>query len=248
MGALVYGGLLPGLFHHRFTVLLVTLLALLLVAPVTLEVVEAAAPEAGPVVYLVLSAWVLVAAILAVSGRRGVLQFGLSLGIPVLLLDLAAVFLWPGHLAMIRHGTRALFLGFVMGVLLRHLFRQQRITFDTISGSLCVYLLLGLLWGNVFALLETAAPGTLTEPGRPANEARRSTSEEGRSFRALYFSFVTLSTVGYGDIVPGTGLARMCAVTEAMMGQGYLLVMVSRLVGIQVSQSQPQATTQGPPS
>jgi hypothetical protein len=244
----VQGRVLARVFRHRFTVLLATLLALMLVAPAVLEAVEAVAPAAGAVVYLVLFACVLLAAILAVSGRRGVMEFAISLAIPILLLDLAALFLWPGELPLLRHGTRVIFISFVIVVLLRHLFQQHRITFDTISASLCAFLLLGAFWANVFSILETAAPGSFVDTVRPASLGTRATSEEARSARMLYFSFVTLSTIGYGDIVPGTMLARMCAVTEAMMGQGYLLVMVSRLVAIQVSQSQPPATTEEPPS
>jgi hypothetical protein len=229
---------LSAFFEHRFAILLATLLTLMLVAPVVLEVAEAAAPDAGSVVYLVVSACLLLAAVLAVSGRRGVLAFGLGLALPVVVLDLAAVFLWPGQLPLVRHGTRALFLGFVSVVLLRHLFRQRRITFDTISASLCVYLLGGALWANVFAMMETVRPGSFVDTGVRREVAAKQMSDAARSFRLLYFSLVTLSTVGYGDIVPRTTLARMCAVSEAIMGQAYLLVTVSRLVGIHVSQGQ----------
>jgi hypothetical protein len=234
--------------RHRFTVLLGTLLALMLVAPPFLEAVEAVAPAAGTAVYLAVSGCVLLAAVLAVSGGRGVLQFALSLAVPVLLLDLTAVFLWPGQLDLFRHGTRVLFFSFVLVVLVRHLFRERRITFDTISASLCGYLILGAVWANIFTIMDIAAPGTIVDVVRPGNDRPPTTFEQAHVARMLYFSFVTLSSVGYGDMVPGTILARMCAVTEAMMGQGYLLVMVSRLVGIQVSQSLPPAASQGPSS
>jgi hypothetical protein len=61
--------------------------------------------------------------------------------------------------------------------------------------------------------------------------------EPALTLRVLYFSFTTLTGVGYGDIVPVTTTARMCAITEALMGQAYLYVMVARLVGMQVSQA-----------
>jgi hypothetical protein len=232
----VQSRVLSGVFEHRFTILLATLLILMLVAPLVLDVAEAASPEAGTAVYLVISVCVLLAAVLAVSGRRGVLEFGLGLAFPVLMLDLAAVFLWPGQLALVRHGTRVLFLGFVSAVLLRHLFRERRITFDTISASLCVYLLGGVLWANVFTMIETVRPESFVDTGGPSDVPAQDTSYEARSIRFLYFSFVTLTSLGYGDIVPRTALARMCAVTETIMGQAFLVVMVARLVAIQVSQ------------
>jgi hypothetical protein len=99
----------------------------------------------------------------------------------------------------------------------------------------------------VFAVIETASPGSFVDNGGQDGGPRSWADEGTRTFRLLYFSYVTLSSVGYGDILPRTTLARMCAITEAMMGQGYLLVMVSRLVGIQVAQSQPPTAPQGPP-
>jgi hypothetical protein len=241
------GGVVAALLHYRFTILLATLLAVLLVAPVGLEVLASAAPEAASWGLAVVSICLVLACILAVGGRRRVLKFALGLGIPVLLLDLAALWLWQGHLALIRPGTRALFLGFVIVALLRHLFRPRRITFDTISASLCVYLLLGVCWANAFTVIETASPGSFVDNGGQDGGPRFWEDGLTRAFRLLYFSYVTLSSVGYGDILPRTTLARMCAITEAMMGQGYLLVMVSRLVGIQVAQSQPPTALQGPP-
>jgi hypothetical protein len=242
------GGVIAGLLRHRFTILLATLLALLLVAPVGVEALASTAPGAASWGGLLVSACLVLAGILAVGGHRRVLKFGLGLAIPVLLLDLATLWLWPGQLALVRHGTRVLFVGFVIVELLRHLFRPRRITFDTISASLCVYLLLGVWWANVFTVIETAAPGSFVETAGQHGGPTAWADEGTRSFRLLYFSYVTLSSVGYGDILPRTTLARMCAITEAMMGQGYLLIMVSRLVGIQVSQSQSATATQHPPS
>src|SRR5262249_56072841 len=111
--------------------------------------------------------------------------------------------------------------------------------FDTIRVSVCVYVRLGICWANVFAVIEVASPGSFVDNGGQDGGPSSWEDEGTREFRLLYFSYVTLSSVGYGDILPRTTLARMCAVTEALMGQGYLLVMVSRLVGIQVAQSQP---------
>jgi hypothetical protein len=223
------GKIMSAIYHKRFTILLATLLVMILFVPVILEAVAETAPAVLPLLFFLLAAFLYTASIFAVSGRRGVLLFGVFLVIPIVLLDLVSVLLWPGHLFVIKHGTRAFFVGFVIVALVRHLFRPRRITFDTISASLCVYLLLGLLWANVYTMIETAVPGSFF-PTSVANL-------EARSIRMVYFSLVTLSSVGYGDIVPRATLARMCAVTEAIMGQGYLLVMVSRLVAIQVSQN-----------
>jgi hypothetical protein len=236
---------LTSLFRHRFTVLLATLVGLLMLTPAALDVLEQVRPGTGPVAVFVLSACFLLAAVHAVGGRRGALVFALGLVTPVLLLDAAAVFLWPGQLPLVRHATRLAFVAFIIGALLRHLFRARLVTFDTISASLCVYLLLGLLWASAFTMMDTASPGSIVETVRPGGGVYAGSPDEERPLRMLYFSFATLSSVGYGDIVPATAFARMCAVMEAIMGQGYLLVMVSRLVGIHVSQALAPPTAEG---
>ena len=95
--------------------------------------------------------------------------------------------------------------------------------------------MLGAVWANIYAIVEMVTPGSIAYV-LPVPHDQKNT-EIARSFHMLYFSFVTLSTVGYGDMVPTTTVARMFAVTEAISGQIYLLVMVSRLVGLQVSQA-----------
>ncbi len=95
---------------------------------------------------------------------------------------------------------------------------------NTSCGSLSVYLLLGLLWAFAFALLESAVPGSF------------SGIERGMGFtdykRFFGFSFVTLTTLGYGNVVPLTPRADALAVAEAIVGQIYLTVLVARLVAL----------------
>lgn len=137
---------------------------------------------------------------------------------------------------MVFHLLRIVFLCFIVHVLFKEIFRHSIITFNTICASICIYLLMGSLWGNIYSLLEVIHPGSIifTTPS-PAESPSQTILT--LPFNMLYFSFVTLSTVGYGDAVPVTVAARMFAATEALVGQIYLLVMVSRLVGMQISQA-----------
>lgn len=155
-----------------------------------------------------------------------------------LLLDIAAAFIWPQAIGFWDHGLRILFIGFLVVELLRHLFRPEIVNFDTLCASLCVYLMIGLIWMNIFVILETVAPGSIVSTV-DTNRQRPEVGELERSINMLYFSFTTLTSVGYGDVVPRTNIARMLAVTEALVGQCYLLVMVSRLVGLHVAQAFP---------
>lgn len=105
-----------------------------------------------------------------------------------------------------------------------------------ILGAVCGYLLLGLMWSLLYAAVETLAPGSF------ALAAGDSESSDVKRSALGYYSFVTLSTVGYGDITPATPLARTLSWIEAVTGQFYLAVLVAGLVGFKVSQGQQKAS------
>jgi hypothetical protein len=105
------------------------------------------------------------------------------------------------------------------------------VTADKIYGALCVYLLIGLTWGFMFLTLEGVQPGSFSlGQGQPNGIAKDPAT-------LVYFSFVTLSTVGYGDITPLSPPARSLAFMEAIIGQIYLAVLVARLVGLHIASS-----------
>jgi voltage-gated potassium channel Kch len=98
--------------------------------------------------------------------------------------------------------------------------RAKQVDAEHLYGALSAYMLAGIFFGLFYWALEQITPGTFTAAG---NFSRVS---------ALYFSFVTLATVGYGDIVPRTDLARGLAIVEGVGGQLFLAVMVARLVSL----------------
>ncbi len=98
---------------------------------------------------------------------------------------------------------------------------------NRIVGAVCVYLLLGVMWSIAYTLLEYSQPGSfsgLTELVSP-----------GWNADWIYFSFVTITTLGYGDITPLTQTARSLTVAEAIVGQFYIAVMVAGLVSAYIS-------------
>ncbi|MEM1013291.1 MAG: ion channel [Planctomycetota bacterium] len=127
--------------------------------------------------------------------------------------------------------TTIAFYGMVAGSLLTTMFHGRRVTGDTICQAISIYLLLGLLGTMGFALLEAIVPGSFTF----ANAAAEANE---RFDRFLGFSFVTLTTLGYGNISPATPRADALATALAAAGQIYLAIVVARLVGIQVGQQQ----------
>jgi Ion channel len=114
---------------------------------------------------------------------------------------------------------------FVMAVaILRRVLAAGRVTTHRVQGAIIVYLLLGLGWANAYHIVENHHPGSF------AGQARGSLTINDWA----YFSFVTLTTVGYGDVTPVHRVARVLAVGEALTGQLFLAVLLARLVSLEI--------------
>ncbi len=121
-------------------------------------------------------------------------------------------------------------LGFTSLVMLNSLIQTEEVSTDTIVGGICVYLLIGLCFALSFNLLTEYEPGALAYEKEPI--VRSAADGHRHDARLLYFSFVTLTTLGYGDITPTSELAQMFAVSEAIIGQLYLTIFMARLIGL----------------
>ena len=132
-----------------------------------------------------------------------------------------------------RSFLEIIFLAFVAAMILRAIFTQGSISLDSIFGAICVYLLVGMAWGSLYSMTEVLNPGSFQATGKLADTLN---SAETRQPVLIYYSFVTMTTVGYGDITPVSPPARTLSWLEAMMGQFYIAVLVAFLVGIRVSQ------------
>jgi len=114
-----------------------------------------------------------------------------------------------------------LFLGYAVIAILLYLARQEEVTPDMIMAAASEYMLIGVLWASFYFLIETINPGSFNV----------STEQMDRS-GFLYFSFVTLTTTGYGDILPVSDQARSLATLEMITGQLFMAITVARLVGL----------------
>ncbi|GAG33134.1 unnamed protein product, partial [marine sediment metagenome] len=217
-------------------VLLCALTLLLVSAPVAHALGAGARPVAQIVIAALFSA-MLLSAVFQVSRSRVAQIIGLTLAGPVLVLQWINAWLEMDRIAVANHVLAILFLGYVVIVIVKLLFTSTRATSDTICASACAYLVLGVLWAVVYSLVQILDPASfafaLAEEGQ-VGSMRFGTE---RSVFAIYYSFVTMSTLGYGDIVPASGSARMLAAVQAVMGQLYIAVLVARLVGLHISQS-----------
>ena len=112
---------------------------------------------------------------------------------------------------------------------LYHVLSSKEVDDDIIYGSICVYLQLGLCWAHIYALIESLSPGSFTGLAQDYSHVEFA-SNALRDF--IYHSFVTLTTLGNGDITPVSMAARTFAMLEAIMGQIYLTVLVARIIGL----------------
>ena len=230
-------GWIAAMQRHRFDVLLGALLLLLLAAPVVRLLGPERSPRLAQFTVSVVFAAMLLSAVFAVCRTRRSVAVGLTLVLSAIALyELSLHVAWAGILG-ISHLFSIGFLAYTIVVVLRFLFTSQRVSLNTIWASVCVYLLLGVLWANAYSLINLLEPKSFVFALAEDQHAGTMRFGGESSIYPLYYSFVTLSTLGYGDIVPTSPAARMFAAVEAIMGQLYLAVLVARLVGMHIAQS-----------
>lgn len=211
--------------RYGFKNLLVWSLVYLMVGPLLERL-----PYAHTVLAVFLTV-VLFSAIYAVDRNVRLLSVAIVLLVLTLILMWLDKFGWFKASKAIFPALLALYVGTLVSSFLRYILAARRVDSNVISAALCTYLMLGLLWGSLYQLLEVLVPGsfagglldTASDPHDVANYL-------------YYFSFVTLSTLGYGDITPQTQSAAALCQAEAILGQFFVVVLVARLVGIQVAQ------------
>ncbi|MDH4045590.1 MAG: ion channel [Gemmatimonadota bacterium] len=162
--------------------------------------------------------------------RRGSLRFG-----QLALCAGAILFVWVGpriENLLVAALTRISLVGFFVSVAwltIWHLVRARRVTPETLVGAISGYLLLGIAFTMLFSMVEILNPGAL-RLGIPADASLASKSSD-----LMYFSFITLTTVGYGDMTPASDGARLLAMAEGITGQFYVAAVVARLISLLVS-------------
>jgi Ion channel len=125
-------------------------------------------------------------------------------------------------------------LGFTVVIILRHILTTRRVTYDTISGAVCGYLLFGVMYAFAFVIIDYFYPGSFSISLKsPGAHPYVYVKQEFQHY--VYFSFVTLASLGYGDIAPLSAPARACAAMEGIAGQFYIAVLIARLVSLHSS-------------
>jgi hypothetical protein len=120
------------------------------------------------------------------------------------------------------------FIAFLVVVILSFIFSEHEVTINVIYASIVVYLLVAIMWAFIYSVLESINPGSFATGEGQIEVGRR---------LYIYYSFVTITTLGYGDMTPITDLANTFSFLEAVTGQLYIAILIARLVGTHIAQS-----------
>ncbi len=174
-------------------------------------------------------------ALFEITRRASDVWIGLALGLPAIAAgifnaetpDTPAINLFPTILA-------GLFIGFLIWRILRDVGVGSRITSERVFGAVCAYLLIGFLFADLYGFISLIDENAFSVSEKI--EARWVEEEiSGRGDVLTYFSFVTMTTLGYGDITPVSPAARTLAWMQALVGQLYLAITIAGLVGIHIA-------------
>jgi len=207
----------------NFFFLLIALLIFLIAIPLADDLNLGSAPLVRGLVFsclLVIGVW-------SLKGGGRFFTVGMAFVIAGVLLNVLAINM---HAPFLQYGSILLLIGFLLVAIL---FTIQQVAIGTdintnrIVGAICIYLLLGVIWAMTYTLVDLVSPGSFA--------GFSPTTEQGWDSEWLYFSFVTMTTLGYGDILPVSATSRGLAYMQAVVGQFYIAVLVAGLVGAYVS-------------
>jgi voltage-gated potassium channel len=223
-----------GLAHHnwpgRFTVLLATILLLLVTQPMFYHHAYAQNIATAAI------SLVLLAALYAVRSIRFFFALALILFVPSVGSRFVLVFNASPIIEAVGAISSCLFLAMTVIALVTRLFTVTSVTLDTISAAICAYLLAGVAFAYAFAVVELQNPGSFSATlfQKPASNIAPLISS---LHNFIYYSFVCLTTTGFGDIAPISEGARSLSVMESVFGQLYVAILIARLVSLEVAQS-----------
>jgi hypothetical protein len=167
---------------------------------------------------------VLLSAVLGMDARRSRTLVGIVLAAPAII-GRWMNYWYPGFVPPeIVFGCGILFIAYIVWNLILFILRSPRVDSEVLCAGIAGYITLGWLWALIYVLVDRLIPGAF---GFGSGDLQMM-----KGFNSIYFSFSTISTMGYGDIVPVASVARMLAVMEAMAGVFYMTILIARLVAL----------------
>jgi hypothetical protein len=212
--------------HGPCTYLLVSLLLVILVFPYGKN-----GGVFGKILLSVLFSMVLTVGAYATSRSRRSMISGMILATLGVILQWVALTTGESLFLRLLGVVYLIFLVHTIGSVLRYLLLKGPITVDKLHGALSGYIMIAFFWAFIYSLIESFTPGSFSIP-------RLDVNDPSAFYHLLYFSFTTLTTVGFGDILPVTDQARSLVMIEQLAGIFFVAVLIARLAGLYPPRSQ----------
>ena len=203
---------------NRFIYIILAILLLMLVSPFIRYT-----GKSGHFITTVLAAMVPLTSFYALTANRKRAIIILFIAAPFVLLDLIDMFFTHRYLMIAEYSFGTILYFYIVVLLVRNLLSYRVITANSIYCAISTYFLIGIMWAGIYTVIEGVSPGSISGISKPED--------------LIYFSFVTLTTVGYGDVTPHSILCKRFAIFEAAMGGIYLAVIIAMIVGRYMSMS-----------
>jgi len=217
-------------FRRRFLYLFLALLIPYLIHPFI-------GTELEGIILLDLSfTLVLIMGVFAVSDRKHIAVTALCIVLLAQALTWSSKVTSSHFLILTGIAVNGIYLAYTVGVLLRHIILSRRPNHNTIFASLCIYLLLGYIWAFIYSFIQDVHPGSFDFNPAYFSPVPHGKHLYSQTFYFFYYSFTTLTTLGIGDIIPATPLSRMLTSMESVLGQLYLVVIVTYLIGMHITE------------
>jgi hypothetical protein len=203
----------------RFLILLILILSLLVLTPFLDEFIQTR---------ILMDVFLTVIFIIySIRLKRSQVIIAFVLVLPLIIATWSTYFVEIKTISLLTRIFGVLFFAYAAVNILRIITKSEKVTRETIFAAVVAYLLIALMWAFLYMILELTSPGSYSFPDW---------ASRGETMRFEYLSFVTITTLGYGDITPVTDKASALVIIEAVVGQIYLVVLVAWLVGMHVSQ------------
>ena len=204
----------------RFLVLLILILFLLVLTPFLDEFIQTR------ILMDVFLTAIFIFIICTIRLKRSQAIIASVLVLPLIVATWSTYFVEIRTFSLFSRIFGALFFAYAAINILRIVLKSEKVTRETIFAAIVAYLLIALMWAFLYMILERVSPGSFSFPDWGGR---------GETMQFEYLSFVTITTLGYGDITPVTDKASALVIIEAVVGQIYLVVLVAWLVGMHVS-------------
>lgn len=209
--------------RDNFSYLTIAIILLLLFSAILDQFFD----DVGERILLAVFVLTLALGVWSIKRKQNFFRSGIGPVVGIILVTLVGYLLDESGLSVVHILLMLVFFSLTCWVAFRQVLFSGRVDGNSIVGAICIYLLLGMIWGMLYLLIENIAPGSfkgLPETGTSANVDS-----------LLYFSFISLNTMGFGDITASLPLARFLTYLEGLVGQFYLAILVASLVGTRVS-------------